>query len=392
MSKNFELLQQIGSEGVFRTADDANADAELRAEINRLERERVLRHASLPDVFQISGRQVNQIETMSSESSASLGEETGREDLFNGSSMSAFRMESSLGREESNQVQQRAQQKRPSPKASRKARKPLRDESAENSELNRYTEEIVKKEFAGRFPSPARWIDLLRTQAKNWKWRRLAEKHHDRTELDTIAREEEIKLVQSVFPETNQDAPRMALFAGLENESGCAWICARTAEILAARAEGSVCVVDANFQSPDLHRCFNLENGTGLAEATLEPGPIQNFVQRIAGSHLWLMPGGKAVAKVGFPASAESLRGRISQLRETFRYVVIRSGPFRLDTNSMLLSRWTDGVVLVLEANSTRRESARRMKDSLASANVPVLGVVLNNRRYPIPGTLYRRF
>jgi Mrp family chromosome partitioning ATPase len=57
----------------------------------------------------------------------------------------------------------------------------------------------------------------------------------------------------------------------------------------------------------------------------------------------------------------------------------------------MLLSRWTDGVVLVLEANATRRDAARRVKEILNAANVSVLGVVLNNRTFPIPDVLYRR-
>jgi Mrp family chromosome partitioning ATPase len=57
----------------------------------------------------------------------------------------------------------------------------------------------------------------------------------------------------------------------------------------------------------------------------------------------------------------------------------------------MLLSRWTDGVVLVLEANATRRDAARRVKEILDAAKVSVLGVVLNNRTFPIPDVLYRR-
>jgi len=57
----------------------------------------------------------------------------------------------------------------------------------------------------------------------------------------------------------------------------------------------------------------------------------------------------------------------------------------------MMFSKWTDGVVLILEADRTRRDTARRIKESLAVANAKVLGVVLNNRSYPIPEPLYSR-
>jgi Mrp family chromosome partitioning ATPase len=57
----------------------------------------------------------------------------------------------------------------------------------------------------------------------------------------------------------------------------------------------------------------------------------------------------------------------------------------------MLLSRWTDGVVLVVEANATRRDAARRVKEILDAAGVSLLGVVLNNRTFPVPEAIYRR-
>ena len=50
-----------------------------------------------------------------------------------------------------------------------------------------------------------------------------------------------------------------------------------------------------------------------------------------------------------------------------------------------------DGVVLVIEANSTRREAARMAKETFESANVKLLGAILNNRTFPIPESLYRK-
>jgi Mrp family chromosome partitioning ATPase len=152
-----------------------------------------------------------------------------------------------------------------------------------------------------------------------------------------------------------------------------------------------VCVVDANFRAPSLHEYFGAENVNGLTEATIEAGPIENFARQTLEPDLWLMPGGKAAAKLRFPAMADGLRLRMEELRNIFRYVVIHSGPLQLETSSMLLSRWADGVVLVLEANSTPRDTARRAKENLAAAGVSVLGVVLNNRTFPIPEVIYRR-
>ena len=94
---------------------------------------------------------------------------------------------------------------------------------------------------------------------------------------------------------------------------------------------------------------------------------------------------------MNFAKVADRLRARVEELRGVYRYVILHSGPLWLNANAMLLTKWTDGVVLVLEANSTRRDTARRIKEGLAVANAKMLGVVLNNRTYPIPESLYSR-
>jgi Mrp family chromosome partitioning ATPase len=50
-----------------------------------------------------------------------------------------------------------------------------------------------------------------------------------------------------------------------------------------------------------------------------------------------------------------------------------------------------DGVVLVLKANSTRKERARGAVQDLKNAKVRVLGAVLNQRTFPIPDSIYNK-
>lgn len=208
---------------------------------------------------------------------------------------------------------------------------------------------------------------------------------------ELIAREEELKLVQRVFLGAEQDSPRIALFSGLEREAGCAAICVRTGELLASQAEASVCLVDADFRAPSLHEYFGVRNEKGLAEATFESGPIQEFAQQLSPANLWLIPSGYGASSLHLTETADRLRLRMEELRRVYRYVIVHPGPLLLNANAMMFSKWTDGVVLILEANQTRRDTARRIKESLAVANAKVLGIVLNNRSYPIPESLYSR-
>jgi len=208
--------------------------------------------------------------------------------------------------------------------------------------------------------------------------------------LEAIAHEEELKLVQRVFL-AGEDSPRMVLFSGFERDIGCASICIHACEILAAQTESSICLVDMGFRAPSLHEYCEVQNTRGLAEAIVETGPIQEFAQQLSPANLWAIPSGRGASQLNFAKVADRLRNRLEELRNAYRHVVVHSGSLWLNADAMLIGKWTDGVVLILEAHSTRRDTARRIKESLAVANTKVLGVVLNNRTYPIPETLYSR-
>ena len=207
---------------------------------------------------------------------------------------------------------------------------------------------------------------------------------------EVLAHEEELKLVQRIFL-GQEDSPRMVLFSGFERDNGCASICIRAAEILAAQAEGPVCLVDMGLRVPSLHEYCGVQNERGLAEALTDSPPIQEFAQQLSTANLWVIPSGRGASELNFAKIADRLRARMEELRKAFRFVVVHSGSLWLNADAMLISKWTDGVVLILEAHSTRRDTARRIKESLGAANARVLGVVLNNRTYPIPETLYNR-
>jgi Mrp family chromosome partitioning ATPase len=215
---------------------------------------------------------------------------------------------------------------------------------------------------------------------------------HRTTNQDAITREEEVKLVQRVFSVGGNNTRQVVLFSGIDEEAGSAAICLRSSEILTTLVDGPVCVLDAALRSPSLDQYIGLENNRkGLGEALLENGPIQDFVQQLPGRNLWVMSSGLASSQTNALLFSDRLLSRMTELRSVFKYVVVHASPFNLDPLAIPLSHLTDGVVLVVEANSTRRERARRVKKSLEVANVPVLGVVLNNRTFPIPESLYRR-
>ncbi len=206
-----------------------------------------------------------------------------------------------------------------------------------------------------------------------------------------LSREELVKLVQMVFLLPREEPRRVVVFAGAASRTGCSSVCLGAAEALAAQVEQPVCVVDSNLRYPSLHMCLGAENRKGLSEALSEGGPIREYVQKLAGPNLWFLPSGLRTSPLGGAGSSSRLAARILELRQEFNYVLMDSPPVNVYSDAIPLGQAADGVVVVVAANSTRREAARKAKESFENAGALLLGVVLNYRTYPIPQVIYDR-
>jgi capsular exopolysaccharide synthesis family protein len=206
-----------------------------------------------------------------------------------------------------------------------------------------------------------------------------------------MAESEGIKLAQRLFLLPGSEAPRLVVFCGVETGDGSSWICVRASESLASQVKASVCVVDANWRAPLLHEYFRRDNSKGLADAILESGPIRNYAHRLNGGNLWVITCGSRTTDPPALLNSDRLPPRLAELKAEFDYVLIDAPPVNLYAEAALLGKLADGVVLVVQANSTHRQVARKAKESLDSAKVRLLGSVLNKRTFPVPESLYRK-
>jgi len=204
-----------------------------------------------------------------------------------------------------------------------------------------------------------------------------------------VTGEEVVKLVHSVFRSSSENVPRVVAFSGVDHGDGCTSICAGAALVLGTQFAGSLCVVDANLRSPSLHRYFGLENGSGLCEAIVQPAPIRDFTQSLGS--ISVLTCGSAPSSPQALLNSQNLYARIQELRDEFDYVLIDAPPIGRYSDAITLGGLTDGIVLVLQSNSTRREAALKVKEGVEAANVRLLGAVLNKRTFPIPERLYKR-
>lgn len=210
-------------------------------------------------------------------------------------------------------------------------------------------------------------------------------------DIEQFAREESLRLVQRIFLLQTQAPPRAVVFAGIDHGNGCSEICASVAQTLASNVRGSICLLEANLRSPALPGLFGTTNHFGLTDALLQEGPIRSFAKPLRGDNLWLLSSGSLAPDSAKLLNSDRLKARFVELRKEFDFVLIDAPPLTRYADAVAFGQMTDGFVLILEANVTRREAALKVSENLRASGIQVFGAVLNKRTFPIPESLYHK-
>jgi hypothetical protein len=81
----------------------------------------------------------------------------------------------------------------------------------------------------------------------------------------------------------------------------------------------------------------------------------------------------------------------IQLLRSEFAHTIIDCPALEESGDLLSVAPFVDGVIVVVEANRTRREQPYQAEQSIVAAGGTLLGYILNKRSYEVPQWLYRR-
>ena len=93
-------------------------------------------------------------------------------------------------------------------------------------------------------------------------------------------------------------------------------------------------------------------------------------------SHLW---------------NSQRMQALITEMRGRYDHVVFYLGPVLQSTDALRLAHLLDGVLVIIRADSTRREVVQRAVEMLHDGKGRTIGAVLTERKQRIPSLIYRR-
>jgi hypothetical protein len=203
-------------------------------------------------------------------------------------------------------------------------------------------------------------------------------------DMESFADEQIRGLVRNVYLSRSKPSPQV-VFAAVDRESNLSGLCRRIGQTLSVQVSGSVCLVDLQETGAAAER-----EQFSISSDHKRFGRLRDCSLQLS-SRLWYMPGEVFLGAQSTGFSTAWLRSRLAELRLEFDYLVIQAPAAGATNQAAMIARACDGLVLIVEANSTRRASALKVKEMLDAAHVRLLGTVLSARTFPIPHAIYQR-
>jgi polysaccharide biosynthesis transport protein len=150
--------------------------------------------------------------------------------------------------------------------------------------------------------------------------------------------------------------------------------------VVCAQDNARTILIDADLRRPSLFKYFDVsEEDPGLAEVLTDQCKLDEVLRVSKVDNLAILPAGGAVPNPAELVGSKKMEALINSLKENFDYILIDTPPIMAVADGLILSRASDGVIVVARANKTLRDHARLSLNRLIEGGARILGVVLND-------------
>jgi polysaccharide biosynthesis transport protein len=150
-----------------------------------------------------------------------------------------------------------------------------------------------------------------------------------------------------------------------------------------AQSDQRVLLVDTDMRKPRLHRSLGASSTHGLTDLLLPEARVADKLDDVIKTTdvpgLFLLPCGLPPPNPAELLLTDRFREVLEALRERFDRVLLDSPPLMLMNDAVVLSRLSDGVIMVAQAGRTAIDDVARSARMIRDVNAPILGVILNN-------------
>ncbi len=137
-------------------------------------------------------------------------------------------------------------------------------------------------------------------------------------------------------------------------------------------------LVDADLRRPSVHTHWGFDNAQGLTTMLLEDESFDNPpVLDTEIENLWVLPSGTLPPNPVDVLGSTKMDQIIQRLLKDTDMLIFDIPPVMVAADALVLGQKLDGVLLVVQANQTRRDHTSQAKAQLERVKINLLGAVL---------------
>ncbi|MGC2061516.1 MAG: polysaccharide biosynthesis tyrosine autokinase, partial [Thermodesulfovibrionales bacterium] len=175
--------------------------------------------------------------------------------------------------------------------------------------------------------------------------------------------------------------PRKILVTSPGAGEGKTTICINIASAL-SETLGKGIIIDADMRRPKLHHSFSVDNKTGLSTCLSGNAGLEDIrsglIKPTSVKDLSIMTSGPVPPNPSKLLHSARMKDLLDSLSEIYNFVIIDAPPIMGMPDSILLSSFVDGTILVVKAGETQKNAIVAAKQIFNNVNGNLLGVVLN--------------
>ena len=154
-----------------------------------------------------------------------------------------------------------------------------------------------------------------------------------------------------------------------------------------AQSGQRVLVIDTDLRRPRLHKSLGVSKERGLTTLLLGEGNYDDVIKSTDVPNLFVLPCGPLPPNPAELLLTNKFKHVLEELATRFDRILLDSPPVLAVTDAVLLSRVTDGIILVAQSGKTHTDDVQMAVRQLRDVDAPILGVILNvidisDRRY----------
>ena len=211
------------------------------------------------------------------------------------------------------------------------------------------------------------------------------------TQPGSITAEQFRKLRTRILGMDLDDPPKTIMVTSATESEGKSIVAANLAAAIAFELNINALLVDTDLRNPSVGEMFGFRHTRGLSDYLTGQENIANFFIKTGIDRLSIIPGGSGQENPSELLGSMKMENLVNELKSRYkdRYIIFDSSPLLVTTEPSVVTKMVDGIILVVRAGVTPRETIQQAISHLDGEKI--LGVVLNDLEFK-SGALNSRY